>query len=206
MAILNAKILISVLISVLIMDNASSQRPPFAGSRPPNGQNQKDKYNTNVVTISIADIQNRFGSGDAPPITNTIPFGQPQRPPMGIVVTPDSVYTPLQPTNRPVAASPAGGSRPSNSGNTGSVSFEDRFGETDVTNAIAGSASTTTMSTNRPHPLDAHGDQELINHLSRLPLDQQPFWFVNYQAIEAQRNSTVANVAGGPPSKGSFSG
>lgn len=39
-------------------------------------------------------------------------------------------------------------------------------------------------------PYDAHGDVFLVNLLNQRPVDQQPFWFVNYQAIEAHRNGT----------------
>ncbi|XP_064551636.1 uncharacterized protein LOC135437585 [Drosophila montana] len=44
-------------------------------------------------------------------------------------------------------------------------------------------------------PIDAHGDQDYVNHLSQLPADNQPFWFLNYQAIEALRNSSRPNVS-----------
>lgn len=36
-------------------------------------------------------------------------------------------------------------------------------------------------------PIEALGDRELVNRLSKLPVDQQPFWFINWQALEAMR-------------------
>ncbi|XP_013104091.2 uncharacterized protein LOC106084734 [Stomoxys calcitrans] len=203
------KVLICILFGVFVLlQNTMAQRPPFAGSRPPNGLNQKDKYNNNVVVVTQPEIQDRFGEGEAP-ISNQIPYGQPQRPPTGFVVTPVSVYTPInRPSTSTSGSSGSGFSAAAtpNAENAGAVSFADRFGETDGSNAISGSASTTSTTPNPVHPLDAHGDQELINKLSKLPLDQQPFWFVNHKAIEAQRNSTVANIAPVQSSRGSFGG
>ncbi|XP_063829443.1 fatty acyl-CoA hydrolase precursor, medium chain [Ostrinia nubilalis] len=50
-----------------------------------------------------------------------------------------------------------------------------RFGEDDV--------STTTIRL----PIEANGDRDLVDRLSKLPVDQQPFWFINWQAYEAHR-------------------
>lgn len=56
-------------------------------------------------------------------------------------------------------------------------------------------------------PYDAHGDHELVNHLNRLPIDQRPFWLINYEAIEAQRNpSTFNSGTHSTGSRGSFLG
>lgn len=55
--------------------------------------------------------------------------------------------------------------------------------------------------TQRPAiPINAHGDQGLIDRLNQLPRDKQPFWFINYQQLEAQRGQafpalTQNNVA-----------
>lgn len=38
-------------------------------------------------------------------------------------------------------------------------------------------------------PLEAQGDRELVERLSKLPIDKQPFWFINWQALEAQRQN-----------------
>lgn len=40
----------------------------------------------------------------------------------------------------------------------------------------------------KPLPVDALGDVYLVNRISQLPQHQQPFWFINYQQIEAHRN------------------
>ncbi|KAM7358673.1 uncharacterized protein ACRADG_003561 [Cochliomyia hominivorax] len=187
-----------VIITLLVMQTIKAQRPSFAGSRPTNGLNQKDKYHS--TTPSNADIENRFGSPDVPTISNQIPFGQTQKPPVGYpVVLPESVYTALVP------------SRPTTNNN---IIFEDRFGGGDIsinsnTNTISSPSPSNSVSstTQRPGvPLDAHGDQLLIDQLNRIPIDKRPFWFINYQAIEAQRNGTVNNFAGAKGSRGSFFG
>ncbi|CAH2043440.1 unnamed protein product, partial [Iphiclides podalirius] len=36
-------------------------------------------------------------------------------------------------------------------------------------------------------PVEALGDRDLVDRLSKLPIDKQPFWFINWQAIEAHR-------------------
>lgn len=38
-------------------------------------------------------------------------------------------------------------------------------------------------------PLEALGDAELVARLSKLPIDQQPFWLINWKALEANRNN-----------------
>lgn len=40
----------------------------------------------------------------------------------------------------------------------------------------------------QPLPVDALGDAYLVNRISQLPEHQQPFWYLNYQHIEAHRN------------------
>ncbi|XP_011296392.1 uncharacterized protein LOC101889108 [Musca domestica] len=195
---INDRFVLTVALSVFAMQMTMAQRPPFAGSRPPNGLNQKDKYNTNSVSAT-PEISNRFG--DSPePISNTIPYGQPQRPPVGLVVTPITPYVPIQaPANPPSVPNT----------NDSGVNFVDRFGDPGsnvISTGATASAGASTSTTRPVHPLDAHGDQALIDKLSKLPPDQQPFWFVNYQAIEAQRNGTVSNVGGSFSSRGSFLG
>ncbi|XP_028171051.1 uncharacterized protein LOC114360524 [Ostrinia furnacalis] len=51
----------------------------------------------------------------------------------------------------------------------------DRFGEVPV--------STTTQRL----PLEANGDANLVNQLMKLPVDQRPFWLLNWQALEEYR-------------------
>ncbi|CAH0589129.1 unnamed protein product [Chrysodeixis includens] len=36
-------------------------------------------------------------------------------------------------------------------------------------------------------PIEANGDRDLIDRLSKLPIDKQPFWFINWQALEEHR-------------------
>lgn len=56
-------------------------------------------------------------------------------------------------------------------------------------------------------PVNAHGDAALVDRLSNLPTAQQPFWFLNYQQLEAQRgpfpaapaNNQQQNLNGIPP-------
>ncbi|XP_013140791.1 PREDICTED: uncharacterized protein LOC106105108 [Papilio polytes] len=38
-------------------------------------------------------------------------------------------------------------------------------------------------------PLDALNDRDLVMRISRLPLDKQPFWFINWRALEANRRT-----------------
>uniref|UniRef100_A0A1A9WFH9 Uncharacterized protein n=1 Tax=Glossina brevipalpis TaxID=37001 RepID=A0A1A9WFH9_9MUSC len=171
-----------------------AQRPSFAGIRPPDGLNQLDKY----ILDSQANrdnndngVRTRFGQADV--VTNEIPYGQTQKPPVGLpVVIAEPVNTILLPP------------RVSSSNNlaANNVAFSERFGETN------GASITTTISstTMRSLPLDAQGDQLLIDQLNRLPEDKRPFWLLNYQAIEAQRNSPVANVAGSSRGRSPFAG
>lgn len=35
--------------------------------------------------------------------------------------------------------------------------------------------------------MEANGDKNLVDRLSKLPVDKQPFWFINWQALEEQR-------------------
>lgn len=47
-------------------------------------------------------------------------------------------------------------------------------------------------------PYDAHGDVHLVNYLNQQPIQNRPFWLINYQAIEAHRNGSSAFPAGSP--------
>ncbi|KAJ8712236.1 hypothetical protein PYW07_005078 [Mythimna separata] len=51
-----------------------------------------------------------------------------------------------------------------------------RFGEDDGT--------TTTIRL----PIEALGDAALVQRISKMPVDQQPFWYINWKALEANRN------------------
>lgn len=65
---------------------------------------------------------------------------------------------------------------PDNTNNNGIV---DRFGE----NTNTGVAGTTEK---LPHL--ALGDREIVDRLNTFPVDQRPFWLINAEAIEAQKN------------------
>uniref|UniRef100_A0A1B0FFC0 Uncharacterized protein n=1 Tax=Glossina morsitans morsitans TaxID=37546 RepID=A0A1B0FFC0_GLOMM len=170
-----------------------AQRPSFAGIRPPDGLNQLDKYilnsqanRDNNSNNNDDGIENRFGKVDVAIATNEIPYGQTQKPPVGLpVVLAEPVNTILLPP------------RVSNN-----VAFSQRFGETNSESTASTIASTTMQNL----PLDAQGDQLLIDRLNRLPEDKRPFWLLNYQAIEAQRNSSAANVAGASRGRSPFAG
>lgn len=57
-----------------------------------------------------------------------------------------------------------------------------------------------------PLPIDANGSYDLINRISQLPKEQQPFWYLNYQAIEAHRNKPELGVSNVVVNRGSFQG
>lgn len=38
-------------------------------------------------------------------------------------------------------------------------------------------------------PIEANGDRDLVDRLSKLPIDNQPFWLINWQALEAHREN-----------------
>ncbi|XP_034483243.1 uncharacterized protein LOC117788565 [Drosophila innubila] len=184
-----------ILMLVALVELSQAQRPSFAGMRPPGGLNQKDKYlgtqNTAVENFSGLSIANRFGEESVAQQTPTInlPYGASQKPPIGVpLVLPISAYVP-----DPVPAVP-----------TSTASVANRFGGNDATVPLSGDSfrptvNTPTLSAGSPVvsnalPIDAHGDRDYVNHLSTLPEDNRPFWFLNYQAIEALRNSTRPNV------------
>ncbi|KAH8384370.1 uncharacterized protein LOC110177514 [Drosophila serrata] len=204
------------IIAMTLLESVQAQRPSFAGVRPPGGLNQKDKYhatqNTAVENITGVDIATRFGepsSSQQPALVN-LPFGAAQRPPMGVpLVLPTSGFE----------------SNPSQAAPSATPDVANRFGAPESSSIVpsaipatsptftanipaASSPSVPVSTTGSPQipsrlPVDAHGDQEWVNHLSSLPVENQPFWFVNYQAIEAHRNSSRPNV-GALETRGSF--
>lgn len=178
------KILSICLIVGSLFVEIQSQRPSYAGSRPPNGH--KDKYRPTQSPETI-ELANRFGG------ENTLEKGVIQKPPQGVpVVSAEPIFTPI--LNTPLT----------------NISSTDASQQS--ANGISnrsGNPSEQTLSTSTTAPVrlpyDAHGDQQLINHLNQLPIDKQPFWFINYQAIEAHRNGSGNNF--GPiASRSSFLG
>ncbi|KAI8439303.1 hypothetical protein MSG28_013135 [Choristoneura fumiferana] len=52
----------------------------------------------------------------------------------------------------------------------------------------AGNDATTMSTTTLRLPPEALGNQAVVDALSKLPADRQPFWLLNRQALEEQRN------------------
>lgn len=52
-----------------------------------------------------------------------------------------------------------------------------------------GETTTRASGTTERLPLEALGDRNLVNRISRLPIDQQPFWYINWKALEDHRNN-----------------
>ncbi|XP_055908103.1 uncharacterized protein LOC129942954 [Eupeodes corollae] len=176
---------ICVMICLPLVD---CQRPSYAGSRPPNGHKDKYRPTKNPETFQLS---NRFSE-------NNLENGATQRPPQGvIVVNAEPAFVPIQ-NNPSVQTS-------SVSKDTSNKTNPDRS-PTDISNRNGSNGGSNQGSTETSRlPLDAHGDQQLIDHLSRLPIDNQPFWFINYQAIEAHRNGS-GNQFGPIASRSSFLG
>ncbi|CAK1555854.1 unnamed protein product [Leptosia nina] len=40
-----------------------------------------------------------------------------------------------------------------------------------------------------PLPVEANGDRDLVNRISKLPVDKQPFWYINWKALEENRRN-----------------
>ncbi|KAL5292712.1 hypothetical protein ACFFRR_011470 [Megaselia abdita] len=152
-------------------------RSPYAGSRPPNGY--KDKF-------LPQNLNNTAVNSTIP--SSVLSLNATQRPPLsGVpVVNSEQNFLPILPQD--------------NSGNSNDVSFGNRFGGN--TNSVD---SINTVPSRLPY--DAHGDAGLVNYLNRQPLDNRPFWLINYQAIEAHRNGSSLFPAGSPNGgSGSFGG
>ncbi|XP_017042273.1 uncharacterized protein LOC108088816 [Drosophila ficusphila] len=198
------------IISMTLLEIVQAQRPAFAGLRPPGGLSQKDKYhatqNTAAENITGVDIATRFGepSSSQPAIIN-LPFGAAQNPPVGVpLVLPISSFAGEQ---APTVANRFGAAdSPSPSP---SLSFSSNPSPSPspiplpTASSSTGSSTTSAAPVLSQLPVDAHGDREWFNHLSSLPVEQQPFWLINYQAIEAHRNSSRPNV-GAFETRGSF--
>ncbi|KAM0726677.1 hypothetical protein ACS0PU_007861 [Formica fusca] len=63
-------------------------------------------------------------------------------------------------------------------------------------NRIGGNTAPSATTTIIPFdlPVDAHGDVDLVNRIKTWPRDKQPFWYINWQAIQAHRGD-ANNVA-----------
>lgn len=116
--------------------------------------------------------------------TNVLSLNATQRPPLsGVsIVNAEQGFVPILPQD-----------------NGGNVDFGNRFSGN--SNSIANTNGPTRL------PYDAHGDHDLVNYLNRQPIENRPFWLINYQAIEAHRNGSSSFPPGSPNGgTGSFKG
>lgn len=62
--------------------------------------------------------------------------------------------------------------------------------------AATGESAPSTITTIIPLdlPVDAHGDIDLVNRIKTWPRDKQPFWYINWQAIQAHRGDANNNA------------
>ncbi|EDX11399.1 uncharacterized protein LOC6739019 [Drosophila simulans] len=150
------------IVTIAIPKITQAQRPSFAGMRPPGGLTQKDKY-AQTKNTAVENFNGSSGpKGTSQKKIINLPYGAPQRPPMGVPLVHPSTPEELSASYSPV-------------------------------NKAAGFP-TQTAPDNSRLPIDARGDRDWVNRLKQLPVDQQPFWLVNYQAIEAMRNSPRPSV------------
>lgn len=68
-----------------------------------------------------------------------------------------------------------------------------RIGSDTVMTASTPAPSTTTIIP-LDLPVDAHGDIDLVNRIKTWPRDKQPFWYINWQAIQAHRGDANNNA------------
>ncbi|XP_063706045.1 uncharacterized protein LOC134835110 [Culicoides brevitarsis] len=89
-------------------------------------------------------------------------------------------------------------------GGSAGTGYKDRFvaGQQAIGDRFQASQPVAAQGTNpapaRPAlPVNAHGDQQLFDRLSQLPREHQPFWFLNYQQLEAQRGQAFPALPAG---------
>lgn len=209
-------------------------RPPGGLSQKDKYLGTQNTAVENLSGVNIVTRFGEDASAQRPAVTN-LPYGASQKPPMGVplVLPVGSAPAPVDLANRfggdNVPSSSGSASFQPNfnangsSGNTfsGSPSFS--------LNPIPSSSSSSSSSsgssfngsaqpipsaaspTSRPVatnalPIDAHGDQNYVDYLSSLPEENRPFWFLNYQAIEALRNNSRPNVGAFETRGSSFAG
>lgn len=92
------------------------------------------------------------------------------------------------------------------------ASLVNRIGEGNVNTASQTIPTTTVMTTTTVPldlPVDAHGDVDLVNRIKTWPRDKQPFWYINWQAIQAHRgdvNNTAQQPQTQPNTRSFFAG
>ncbi|KAL0123703.1 hypothetical protein PUN28_005899 [Cardiocondyla obscurior] len=91
---------------------------------------------------------------------------------------------------------------------TGSAVLGNRIDSGDSSFTV-GTASTQSTINPADLPVDAHGDIDLINRIKTWPRDKQPFWYINWQAIQAHRgdaNNTAQPSQTQPNTRSFFAG
>lgn len=53
-----------------------------------------------------------------------------------------------------------------------------------------------TSGTTQRIPVNAHGDRGLVDRIAQMPRDKQPFWYINANILEAQRQAPFPIVQG----------
>ncbi|XP_018303679.1 collagen alpha-1(XIX) chain isoform X1 [Mycetomoellerius zeteki] len=92
---------------------------------------------------------------------------------------------------------------------TDSTLLGNRIGDGDSGFAAAAAPPLSTTINPADLPVDAHGDIDLVNRIKTWPRDKQPFWYINWQAIQAHRgdvNNTARPAQTQPNSRSFFAG
>ncbi|XP_018362885.1 PREDICTED: glutenin, high molecular weight subunit DX5-like isoform X2 [Trachymyrmex cornetzi] len=92
---------------------------------------------------------------------------------------------------------------------TDSSLLGNRIGDEDSGFAAAAAPPLSTTINPADLPVDAHGDIDLVNRIKTWPRDKQPFWYINWQAIQAHRgdvNNTARPAQTQPNSRSFFAG
>ncbi|XP_019696041.2 glutenin, high molecular weight subunit PW212-like [Harpegnathos saltator] len=75
------------------------------------------------------------------------------------------------------------------------VGLSNRIDGSSGSNVITAFPTTTSTTINPADlPVDAHGDVDLVNRIKTWPREKQPFWYINWQAIQAHRGDVSANA------------
>ncbi|CAG9111576.1 unnamed protein product [Plutella xylostella] len=61
--------------------------------------------------------------------------------------------------------------------------------QSDLGNRFGNEDASTPSTTTQRLPIEARGDADLVRRLSKLPVDQQPFWLINWQHYETHRQN-----------------
>ncbi|KAH8405381.1 hypothetical protein KR222_009823 [Zaprionus bogoriensis] len=178
-------------------NDAVPQRPAIVNL--PYGASQKPPmgvplvYPVGSAAAAPVDLANRFGSDDSGASSS----GAGLRPAVNASSSPSFGFSPSS------SASPSFSGSPSFSVNASSSSGSS-------SSASSGPNPSAASPTSRPLanalPIDAHGDQNYVDYLNGLPEENRPFWFLNYQAIEALRNNSRPNVGAFETRGPSFAG